>query len=257
MSAETVLITGASAGIGLELARLFAADRNDLVLVARRKERLDSLAAELQRGYGVQVRVLAFDLADPKSPRAIFDAMAAEGVRVDVVVNNAGFGAVGPVVELPLERQRDMVQVNVAALTELTRLFLPGMIQRRSGGILNVASTAAFQPGPLMAVYYATKAYVLSFSEAVAEETAGSGVRVTCLAPGPTATEFAAVSGVEHKLLFRLGTMDARTAALAGYRGFRRGRSLVIPGLKNKLGAFAVRLAPRVWVRKIVKRLQG
>jgi uncharacterized protein len=256
MSAETVLITGASAGIGLELAKLFAADKSDLVLVARRMEKLDALAAELQRDCGIQARGLAFDLSDPQSPRAIFDALTAEGVTVGVVVNNAGFGAVGPVADLPLERQRDMVQVNVAALTELTRLFLPGMIERRSGGILNVASTAAFQPGPLMAVYYATKAYVLSFSEALAEEILGTGVRVTCLAPGPTATEFAAVAGTEHKLLFRLGTMDARTAALAGYRGFRRGRTLVIPGLKNKLGAFAVRLAPRAWVRKVVKRLQ-
>jgi uncharacterized protein len=256
MTTETVLITGASSGIGCEMARLFAADKSGLVLAARRKEKLDPLAEELRRDCGVQVRVMAVDLADPGSPRAIFDSLAEQRVTVDVVVNNAGFGAVGPVADLPLERQRDMIQVNVAALTQLTRLFLPGMIERRSGGVLNVGSTAGFQPGPLMAVYYATKAYVLFFSEALAEETAGTGVRVTCLAPGPTATEFAAASGMEKKLLFRLGTMDARSVARAGYNGFRRGRTLVIPGLKNRLGAFAVRFAPRKWVRKLVKRLQ-
>ena len=183
MSAETALITGASSGIGCELARLFAADKSDLVLVARRQEKLDQLATELRRDYGVSVRVFAKDLADPQSPQAIFDALAAEGVAVDVLVNNAGFGAAGPVADLPLEKQLDMIQVNVAALTQLTRLFLPGMIQRRSGGILNVGSTAGFQPGPYMAVYYATKAYVLSFTEALGEEVVGTGVRVACLAP--------------------------------------------------------------------------
>ena len=245
MPAETALITGASSGIGCELARLFAADKSNLVLVARRQEKLEQLATELRRDYGVQVRVLARDLADPRSPQAIFEALAAESVAVDVLVNNAGFGAAGAVVDLPLERQRDMIQVNVAALTQLSRLFLPGMIQRRSGGILNVGSTAGFQPGPYMAVYYATKAYVLSFTEALAEEVMGTGVRVTCLAPGPTATEFAAAANVENKLLFRLGTVDARTVARAGYRGFRRGRLLVIPGPSNKLGALAVRFVPR------------
>ena len=170
MSSETVLITGASSGIGRELARLFAADHSNLVLVARNQEKLDRLARELREVHGVQVRVLTGDLTDPQSPRVIFDALTAEAVTVDVVVNNAGFGAAGPVVDLPLEKQLDMISVNVAALTHLTRVFLPGMIQRRSGGILNVASTAAFQPGPYMAVYYATKAFVLSFTEALAEE---------------------------------------------------------------------------------------
>jgi uncharacterized protein len=257
MSAETVLITGASSGIGWELARLFAADNSHLVLVARRREKLDELAVELRREHGAEVRVLAQDLADPKGPQMIFDALAADGVAVDVLVNNAGFGAGGSVADLPLERQRDMIQVNVAALTCLARLFLPGMISRRSGGILNVGSTAGFQPGPYMAVYYATKAFVLSFTEALAEELLGTGVTVTCLAPGATATGFAATANLEHKLLFRLGTMDARTVARAGHRGFRRGKLLVIPGLTNKLGAFAVRLAPRAWPRKITKRLQA
>ena len=244
MSAETALITGASSGLGCELAKLFAADKSNLVLVVRRQDKMEQLAAELRRDYGVSVRVLAKDLADPRSPQAIFDALAAESVTVDVVVNNAGFGAAGSVTSLSLERQLEMIQVNVAALTHLTRLFLPGMVQRRAGGIFNIGSTAGFQPGPYMAVYYATKAYVLFFSEALAEELVGSGVRVACLAPGPTATEFAAAANAENKLLFRLGAVDARSVAQAGYRGFRRGKVLVIPGLRNNIGAFAVRFAP-------------
>jgi len=257
MSAETALITGASSGIGCELAKLFAAGKSNLVLVARRQEKLDQLAAELRRDYGVQVRVLAKDLADPQSPQAIFDALAAESVTVDVLVNNAGFGAVGPVAALPVERQMDMVQVNVMALTHLTRLFLPRMIERGRGGILNVGSTAGFQPGPNMAVYYATKAFVLSFTEALAEELVGSGVKATCLAPGPTATEFGVDSGMEKFTIFKFGTMNAKTVAQAGYRGFRCGKVIVIPGLTNKLGAFSVRFVPRAWVRKLVKRLQS
>jgi len=256
MSVEAVLVTGASSGIGWELAKLFAAAKSNLILVARQREKLEELAAQVRRENGVEVRVLAEDLADPKSPQVIFDALAADGVEVAVLVNNAGFGAVGSVADLPLEKQLDMVQVNVTALTHLTRLFLPSMIQRRSGGILNVGSTAGFQPGPYMAVYYATKAYVLSFTDALADELIGTGVRVTYLAPGPTATEFAAAADLEHKLLFRLGTVDARTVAQAGYRGFRRGRLLVIPGPRNKLGVLAVRFVPRAWVRKVVKRLQ-
>ena len=150
-----------------------------------------------------------------------------------------------------------MIQVNVAALAHLTRLFLPGMIERRPGGVLNVGSTAGFQPGPHMAVYYATKAFVLSFTEALAEELAGSGIKVTCLAPGPTETGFGTDSGMEKSKIFRLGTMDAKAVAQIGYRGFRRGRAIVIPGLKNRIGAFSVRFAPRMVVRKVVRWLQG
>jgi uncharacterized protein len=253
---ETALITGASSGIGLELARLFAADKSNLVLVARNQDKLESLAEELRRD-GMKVSVLPMDLADSKAPQAIFDELTGQGITVDVVVNNAGFGAMGTVANLPLDRQLQMIQVNVLALTHLTRLFLPGMIERRRGGILNVGSTAGFQPGPNMAVYYASKAFVLSFTEALAEELVGSGIHVTCLAPGATATGFRAAAHMEDALLFRLGTINAKTVARLGYRGFRRGRVIVIPGLKNKLGAFAVRLAPRVFVRKLVKRLQG
>jgi uncharacterized protein len=255
MADETVLVTGASSGIGMELARLFAADKSDLVLVARSREKLEHLADELRQAHGVTIIVLAKDLADPVTPQAIFEELAGRGIHVDVVVNNAGFGAIGALAGLPLQRQMEMIQVNVAALTHLTRLFLPGMIERRRGGVLNVGSTAGFQPGPMMAVYYASKAYVLSFSEALAEELLGANVTVTCLAPGPTETGFGAVSGMDHAFVFRLGAMDAATVARAGYRGFRRGWAIVIPGLKNRLLAFSVRLGPRFFVRKLVKWL--
>lgn len=256
MNMKNVLITGASSGIGLEMAKIFAAEKCNLALVARSRDKLEQLAVELRKQHGIGVRVLTADLSDPQSPKAIFETLTAEGFTVDVLVNNAGFGDCGPVLELPLERQMNMIEVNVKSLTHLTRLFLPEMHARRSGGILNVASTAAFQPGPFMAVYFATKAYVLSFSEALAEELAGSGVHVTCLAPGPTATEFAATANAKEKLLFRLGTADAHSVALAGFRGFQRGKTLVVPGLVNKFGTLTNRFAPRWVVRKFVRMLQ-
>ncbi len=255
MPEETVLITGASSGIGRELARCFAEGGSDIVLVARREDRLRELSKELSSRYGVQVRVLAKDLSSPHAAREITDELDRVGIRIDVLVNNAGFGDRGAFAELGIERQLDMVQVNVGALTELTRRFLPGMIERRRGGILNVASAAAFQPGPLMSVYYATKAYVLHFSEGVAEELAGTGVAVTCLCPGPTVTEFGDEAHLEGTLLFRMGPMNAATVARAGYAGFRRGKVIVIPGLRNRLIAFSVRFSPRAVVRKIVKFL--
>jgi short-subunit dehydrogenase len=175
------------------------------------------------------------------------------GIEVDVLVNNAGFGDLGLFTDLGLERQTKMLQVNVLALTELTRRFLPGMVARRRGGVLNVASAAAFQPGPMMSVYYASKAYVLHFSEGIAEELAGTGVKVTCLCPGPTVTEFGADSHMEVSLAFRMGAMPAEKVARAGYDGFRAGKVIVIPGLRNKLIAFSVRTAPRVMVRKVAK----
>ena len=254
---ETVLITGASSGIGLELAKLFAADKSHLVLVARRRDKLEELAHELRGASGVECRVLPQNLADPAGPRAVFAELTAAGVTVDVVVNCAGFGFMGAVSEIPVQRQMDMVQVNVSSLTHLTTLFLSGMLARGRGGILNVGSVAGFQPGPNMAVYYATKAYVLSYSEALAEEVAGTGIRVSCLAPGPTATGFGSHSGLEHSLLFKMGMMDAAAVARLGYRGFRRGKVLVIPGWQNKVVPWYSRLVPRIVVRKVVKYLQG
>lgn len=257
MGTETALITGASSGIGLELARLFAADGADLVLVARSEENLNELAAELRTTHSCQVMVIARDLAKPDVPEEIFTLLERDGVHIDTVVNNAGFGLRGSTAELDLQRQMDMIQVNVNALAELTRLFLPAMIKNGSGGILNVASTASFQPGPNMAIYYATKAFVLSFSEALYEEVRSSGVHVSCLAPGATETGFAAVADMGNTLLFKAGVMSSKQVAEAGYHGLRKNKPIVIPGLKNKFTAFSVRLAPRGVVRKLVRTLQN
>ena len=255
--AGTVLITGASSGIGRELARLYARDGAGLVLVARSQDKLRELADELAAQYGAQAQVLPADLSRPGSPREIADVLAQQGIDVDVLVNNAGFGAHGSVAELGGQRQLDMIDVNVAALTELTALLLPGMLERRTGAILNVASTAGFQPGPNQAVYCATKAYVLSFTEALAEEVRGSGVRVCCLAPGPTDSGFAAQAGMAGTRLFRRGVMDAMRVARSGHDGLQRGKTLVIPGVRNRVLAFSVRLAPRALVTKIAAYLQA
>lgn len=240
------LVTGGSGGIGLELARLLARDGYDLHLVARGASELERVARELRAKHGVEVETIAVDLADPAVPRRIHDALLVRGVALDVLVNNAGFGLAGPLAEADTERTLEMIQVNIAALTELTRLVLPGMLDRGRGRILNVASTAAFQPGPLMAVYYASKAYVLSFTEAVAEEVRGSGVTLTALCPGPTHTGFAERAGMRQSRLFSsLVVGDAARVARAGYRGMQRGRRVVIPGVINQLVAFGNRFAPR------------
>jgi hypothetical protein len=257
MATETALITGASSGIGRELARCFADGGADLVLVARREEALRTVADELESEHGITARVMPSDLAKPDAPQALFDQCAAEGITVDVVVNNAGFGARGPVAELDTQRQVDMVQVNVTALTHLTRLFLPSMLDRGHGGVLNVASTAAFQPGPNMSVYYATKAYVLSFTEGLAEEVRGTGVHVSCLAPGATDTEFVDRADMEDTTLFKLGAMTPDDVARAGYEGFRSNTTLVVPGALNKLTAASVRFIPRTVARRIAQSLQS
>lgn len=256
MGNEMVLITGASAGIGRELALRFAEDGSDLVLVARREDRLEELGEFCRANHGSRVEILARDLSAPRAGWALADDLAERGLSIDVLVNNAGFGLNGPVLELDLERQLHMIQLNVTTLTELTGRLLPAMVDRGRGGVLNVASTAGFQPGPRMAIYYATKAYVLSFSEALGEELRGTPIRVSCLCPGPTATEFTQAAEMDDPLLFRLTSASAARVARAGLRGFRRGRPLVVPGLSNKLGTLAVRLVPRALVRRVVKRLQ-
>jgi hypothetical protein len=254
----TVLITGASGGIGEELARLFAAGRHDLVLVARSEGKLESLGGELARTHGVQARVVAADLADPGAPPRVFEAIRQWGVPIDVLVNNAGFGAHGAYAEIDYEVEARMIQVNVAALAHLTHLFLPGMLSRRKGKILNVASTAAYVPGPFMAVYYASKAFVLSFSEALAEETQDSGVTVTALVPGPTESNFAATAGNQDSVLFRTGTvMSAAAVARVGFDGLMAGKRVVIAGVSNKLTVFSTRLAPRTMLAKITRKLNN
>lgn len=241
----TAVVTGASGGIGLALARLFARDRFDVVLVARDTPRLEAAARELQTDGGPVITTLACDLAIPGAGVQLFSRLDAAGIVPSVFVNNAGFGLRGPLSETSLATDLEIIQVNVTALTELTWLALDRMRRRGSGRILNVASTAAFQPGPFMSVYYASKAYVLSFSEAVAYETRGTGISVTTLCPGPTATGFEARSGMSGSRLFRMSVVDADSVARAGYAALMRRKRLAIRGLRNYLVAQSVRLAPR------------
>jgi short-subunit dehydrogenase len=253
----TALVTGASSGIGLELANLLAADHTDVILVARRVERLQQVAADLTARRGIRAWTIAADLSGMGAPEEVAVRIKAIGADVDILVNNAGFGLRGTFADLSLERQLEMLDVNVRALTHLTRLFLPAMIARRSGKIMNVASTAAFQPGPLMAVYYASKAYVLSFSVALSLELEKSGITVTALCPGPTRTEFQAVAGMGGTALGSKGVaMDTRPVAVAGYRGMMRGKRVVTPGLLNKAGALGAKLAPRSLAARIAKLSQ-
>jgi uncharacterized protein len=250
MSSQTVLITGASGGIGYELAKLFARDRHDLVLVARSGDRLIQVAHELS-AWGVKIRTVALDLTAAPAPRFLFDQLQREGVSVDILVNNAGFGAYGEFAQIKEEDILGQINLNITALTELTRLFLPAMLARQSGRIMNVASTAGFQPGPLMAVYYATKAYVISFTEAIANELRDSGVTVTCFCPGATHTGFARRAGVDKARLFKMGAMKAEKVALDGYRAVMEGRGLAISGALNWVVAQSTRFAPRKMVTAV------
>jgi len=244
------LITGASGGIGLELARIFAEQGYALVLVARSRQRLEEIAVELKP---TPVQVLAKDLTLVGASEGVYR----EVPKVDVLVNNAGFGVYGPFLKTPLDEELGMLQLNMTALVVLTKLYLPGMVAAGNGRILNVASTAAFQPGPLMALYYATKAFVLSFSEAIGSELEGTGVTVTALCPGPTATGFQARTKLEKSRLFKsMKVMDARTVAEAGHRALMAGKPVVIPGLMNKLLAQSVRFTPRALVTRIARKMQ-
>ncbi len=252
-----VLITGASMGIGFEMAKVFSREGTDLVLVSRDEKALREIAEELERQGGIEVKIIAKDLSLKHAAEEIFRELEEEGIEVDELINNAGFGALGAIVNLENQLQLDMIEVNVSAVTELTRLFLPGMLQRGRGGVLNVGSVAGFQPGPNMAVYFATKAYVLSFTEALAEEVKGSGVRVTCLAPGPTRTGFGERSGMGKIRIFEMWMMSADEVARAGVEGFRRGDVIIIPSITNKIGTFLIRLLPRFVVRRLVYWLQA
>jgi short-subunit dehydrogenase len=252
----TALITGASSGIGLELARIFAANRHDVVLVARSEGKLRELARECEQ-KGSRAHVVTADLAAPGGAKSIVDAVAALNIPIDVLVNNAGFGVYGRFADTSLEKEVESIQVNVVALTELTKRFLPAMLARGSGRILNVASTAGFLPGPLMAVYYATKAYVISFSEAIANELAGTGVTVTVLCPGPTATGFQAAAQLEtSRIVSLLRKATPRSVAEAGYEAMMAGTVVAVPGVSNKISALAPRLFPRAVIRKVVRAFQ-
>ena len=248
---KVALITGASAGLGVEFARQLSAKGHRLVLAARRTDRLVTLAKELGNA-----RAVTADLSRPGSAAKLLADIDAAGEQVDLLVNNAGFGLTGQFAKLDADRQREMIDLNCGALTDLCRLVAPAMVDRKSGGILNVASTAAFQPGPRMAVYFATKAYVLSFTEALHEELKPHGIKVSALCPGPTRTEFGAVAGFGPEGAFDRLSMDSATVVRLGIEGLEKNKAVVITGLTNKVGAISTRFVPRALTRKIAGALK-
>jgi short-subunit dehydrogenase len=253
---KTALVTGASSGIGLEMAALLAANGFNLFLVARSERKLDELADRFRSEHAVDADSYAIDLSHEDAPDRLLGRLRSVDVSVDVLVNNAGFAQYGRFVDTDAAAEREMMQVNMIALTRLTKLLLPSMLERGSGKILNVASTAAFQPGPLMAVYYATKAYVLSFSYALENELRGTGVSVTALCPGPTRSGFQERAAMEESKLVRGRIANARSVARAGYEGLMKDKPIVIPGARNKLLAHAVRLSPRRLTASLARRMQ-
>ena len=252
----TALVTGASSGIGYELAKILARNGYNLVLVARSQKQLAELATELENNYNISVYVLVKDLSKDGAAQEIFDELSKASIHVDVLVNNAGFTNYGFFTETNLQSELNMMHVNMISLMHLTKLFLPRMIERGEGKIMNVASIAAFLPGPLMANYYATKAYVLHFSEALLNELQGSGVTVTALCPGPTQSGFQERGGLGDIRLMEGKIPTSESVAKVGYRGMMNGKAIVIPGLGNKLLAFSIRFSPRGIVGKIVRYLQ-
>jgi short-subunit dehydrogenase len=256
LSQETVLVTGASGGIGEGLARRFAADGARLILVARRTERLEQLASELQSRYGIEHVVIPLDLSIAGAAQTLYQQIQQRGLTIDVLVNNAGFGRNDYFTAIPLSQHLEMMQLNMVTLVELTYLILPQMISRGKGSILNVGSTASFQPGPYSTVYFATKAFVLSFSEGLWQEVQEHKVSVTCLCPGPTRTDFGARSRMDQNWNFIHGSMSTDAVCDVGYRGFRRRKRIVIPGLLNWILAFSVRFTPRLLILHLMHTWQ-
>lgn len=248
MARPVAVITGASAGLGEEFARQLAAKGHRLVLVARRKDRLEALAGELGNA-----RALELDLSAGGATGELVADLVRHGETADLLINNAGFGLAGAFTELDPKRQREMIDLNCGALEELARAVLPGMMERGHGGVLNIASTAAFQPGPGMAVYFATKAFVLSFSEALHDELKPKGIKVSCLCPGPTSTEFRSVSGFDPKGRLAKLSADAASVVRAGLKGLERNQAVVVPGLSNKLISQANRFFPRAFMRRAAR----
>jgi uncharacterized protein len=245
---RTVLITGATGGLGVEFARHFYENGWQVVVSGRNEAKLQSLVTTL----GENAQYVIADLALPNGAKTLYDSVIARGIQVACLVNNAGFANYGKVQDISIDKTSELLAVNVTALTELTRLLLPSMVAQNSGSVLNIASTAAFMPGPLMASYYASKAYVLSFSEALSEELKGSAVHVTCLCPGPTATGFQAAADMGKSKLVKSGMMSAKDVVREAYSGVEAHKRIVIPGLKNKIQVLLPRLLPRTWVAKIV-----
>ncbi len=255
MAQGMALITGASSGIGAELASLCAAGGFGVILIARRTDRLDQLAAELTTRYGVKVRTIAADLASPTAPDEIYQQT--RGEAIDILINNAGFGLRGRYDQTDWEAEARLIQVNITALAHLSKLYVKDMARRGSGRILNVGSTAAFVPGPLMAMYYASKAFVVSFSEALSKEFEGTGVSITVLCPGPTRTEFETAAGITDSKLFRGSAMTAKEVAQIGYRAMMAGEAEAIAGARNRGMILLTRLAPRTLLASIAKRLNS
>jgi len=241
---NTVLITGASGGIGKEFAYIFAKEKYNLILVARSKDKLDSLAKELKEKYKTEVNVFVSDLSNPESPQKLYEQIKNENITINVLINNAGFGDYGKFIDGDLQKYLWMINLNITALTELTGLFIKDMIQRNEGRILNVASTAAFQPMPNFAVYAATKSYVLNFTEALHYELRNTGIIVSALCPGPTTTGFKDAANIEDSKLFKSGVMDAKTVAAIGFKQFMKNKMTIIPGVRNKILAFASNTSP-------------
>ncbi len=254
---KTALITGASSGLGLSLAKLFAKDGYDLVITARSEEKLSKIKNEIESTYGTQVFLFPADLSNADAPESIFKFTSENGIFVDVLINNAGFGDFGEFCECDMQKQTDMINVNITSLTKLCRLYVEPMVKNGGGKILNMASIAAFQAGPLMSVYYATKAYVLSLSEALSEELKGTGVGITAVCPGPTKTGFESAADLSTSGLFKnLKNATADEVALYGYKSLNKGKTIAIHGIGNRLTVFASKLAPRVLVRKAVYAIQ-
>jgi uncharacterized protein len=248
----TALITGASGGIGLELAKIFAREGHNLVLTARREDKLEELKTYLERDHGINAHVFALDLSQPGACDRLIDAIEQKGITIDCLVNNAGFGDTGHYKTTDPEREIEMLNLNIVALSRLTKRIFPSMVKRAYGRILNVSSLAAYLPGPLMTVYYASKAYVLSYSQALAIEAMGTGVTVTVLCPGPTVSGFQeAASMQDSKILKLMPIPTARSVAEYGYKAMMQGKITAIHGWMNKLIVFSVRLFPRSWVARM------
>lgn len=257
MNKKVALITGASSGIGREFARIHAANGGDLIIIARRKEKLNELKEELEKKYNVNIKVIAKDLTLPESPMEIYNEIKEEGINVDYLINNAGFGGCGYFYERPMELDLQMIQVNIVTLTTLTRLFLPDFVKRNSGKILNVSSTATLMPGPLQAVYYATKAYVLSFSNAIAQELKDTNITVTALLPGATETEFAKTSDMSKTAVFKK-TANPYEVAKEGYDAMIKGKLDVVAGLTSsqKVTMSMLKFMPKKLMLKQVYQMQ-
>jgi len=252
---KTALITGPTEGIGYELTKLFAKDHFNLVLVARNKIKLEEMASSLMKQFNIKVLVISEDLSKVNSAQSIFDLVSKSQMEIDILVNNAGVALYGGFGQTDLKKELKMIQLNIITLTELVKYFLPNMIQKKSGQIINIASTSAFQPGPLMSVYAASKAYVLSFSEALSEELRHTGVSVTVVCPGPTRTGIINSSGGNKSKLFKGKIMTPKKVAKLTYEAVNKKKIIVITGIKNKILAQSVRFIPRSIVRKLAKKL--